>query len=315
MCVATMGTEKQTGGFFMLKEGINGFCMALADSVPGVSGRTVAFIMGFYDRFIGAVHDLVFGGWKERKTALFYLGKLGIGWAVGMALAAVALSALFERYIYEVSSLFVGFIVGAIPVVAEEEKDSMRGGWSGLVFFLTGLAVVAGITWANGHVQGGGMDLRELSAGTPMKLLFVGMLAISAMFLPGISGSTLLLVFGAYMPVITAVRDVLSLDFSCLPGLSFFGGGILLGAVTTVRVVKLCLDRFRPQTVYAILGMMIGSLYAIVMGPTTLETPAEPLGNENFSAVACILGLALVLGMHMLAGHGKEDRTKRGDAE
>ncbi len=55
----------------MLREGINGFCMALADSVPGGSGGTVAFIMGFYDRFIGAVHDLVFGGWKERKTAFF----------------------------------------------------------------------------------------------------------------------------------------------------------------------------------------------------------------------------------------------------
>lgn len=45
----------------MLKEGINGFCMALADSVPGVSGGTVAFIMGFYDNFIGSIHNLVFG--------------------------------------------------------------------------------------------------------------------------------------------------------------------------------------------------------------------------------------------------------------
>lgn len=156
----------------MLRDGIHGFCMALADSVPGGSGGTVAFIMGFYDRFIGAVHDLVFGGWRERKAALFYLVKLGIGWAVGMALAAVALSALFEQHIYEVSSLFVGFIVGAVPLVVEEEKENLHGGWRGFAFFLIGLAAVAGITWANGHVQGGGMDLRELSAGTPVKLFF-----------------------------------------------------------------------------------------------------------------------------------------------
>lgn len=299
----------------MLREGINGFCMALADSVPGVSGGTVAFIMGFYDRFIGAVHDLVFGGWRERKAALFYLVKLGIGWAVGMALAAVALSALFEQHIYEVSSLFVGFIVGAVPLVVEEEKENMRGGWRSFVFFLIGLAVVAGITWANGHVQGGGMDLRELSAGTPVKLFFAGMLAISAMFLPGISGSTLLLVFGAYMPVITAIKDVLSFDFSCLPGLSYFGGGILAGAVTTVKAVKLCLDKFRSQTVYAILGMMVGSIYAIIMGPTTLEVPAEPLGNENFSVVSCIVGLALVLGMHLFASCRREDGAKGSDSE
>ena len=51
----------------MLKEGINGFCMALADSVPGVSGGTVAFIMGFYDRFIGSIHNLAFGKMKEKR--------------------------------------------------------------------------------------------------------------------------------------------------------------------------------------------------------------------------------------------------------
>lgn len=56
----------------MLREGINGFCMALADSVPGVSGGTVAFIMGFYDKFIGSIHDLVFGR-REEKSMRFYI--------------------------------------------------------------------------------------------------------------------------------------------------------------------------------------------------------------------------------------------------
>ena len=51
----------------MIKEAISGFCMALADSVPGVSGGTVAFIMGFYDQFIGATHDLAFGKMAEKK--------------------------------------------------------------------------------------------------------------------------------------------------------------------------------------------------------------------------------------------------------
>lgn len=53
----------------MFKEGMNGFCMALADSVPGVSGGTVAFIMGFYDQFISSIHNLTFGNWKEKKNA------------------------------------------------------------------------------------------------------------------------------------------------------------------------------------------------------------------------------------------------------
>lgn len=84
----------------MLKEGMNGFCMALADSVTGVSGGTVAFIMGFYDRFIGFIHDLAFGEMKEKKSALMYLAKLSVGWVIGIAMAVVVLSTLFENHIY-----------------------------------------------------------------------------------------------------------------------------------------------------------------------------------------------------------------------
>lgn len=58
-----------------------GFCMALADSVPGVSGGTIAFLLGFYDKFIGSLDALVSGTKEERKEALVFLVKLGIGWA------------------------------------------------------------------------------------------------------------------------------------------------------------------------------------------------------------------------------------------
>lgn len=61
----------------MLKDGINGFCMALADSVPGVSGGTVAFIMGFYDSFISSIHDLTFGKIREKKNCRKISGKTG----------------------------------------------------------------------------------------------------------------------------------------------------------------------------------------------------------------------------------------------
>lgn len=209
----------------MLKEGMNGFCMALADSVPGVSGGTVAFIMGFYDRFIGSVHNLAFGKMKEKKSALMYLAKLGVGWVSGMAMAVVVLSTLFESHIYAVSSLFIGFIAGAIPLIIKEEnpkgyldairqergKKSFREIGKGILFCLVGIVLVAGITWANGRIGGAFMDLGQFSAGLAVKLFFIGMIAISAMFLPGISGSTLLLIFGAYIPVITAVKGFLFL--------------------------------------------------------------------------------------------------------
>ena len=284
----------------MFKEGMNGFCMALADSVPGVSGGTVAFIMGFYDRFIGSIHDLAFGKMKEKKAALVYLAKLGVGWIIGMVMAVIILSALFESHIYAVSSLFIGFIAGAIPLIVKEEKESMKEVSKGILFCLIGIMLVVGITWVNGSVGSALMNLGEFSIGVAIKLFFIGMIAISAMFLPGISGSTLLLIFGAYIPVITAVKGILSLDFSYVPCMLFFGCGVLTGTVTVVKAIKVCLENYRTKTVYMILGMMIGSFYAIIMGPTTLEVPQGALNLGNFQIVSAAIGVALVLGMQMI---------------
>ena len=91
----------------MIKEAIGGFCMALADSVPGVSGGTVAFIMGFYDQFIGSVHDLAFGKMEDKKKAIAYLIKLGTGWIIGMGLAVTAVLIF--------SNLFISLLRNIIP--------------------------------------------------------------------------------------------------------------------------------------------------------------------------------------------------------
>ena len=101
---------------------IHGFCMALADSVPGVSGGTIAFLLGFYDQFVGSLDDLISGTKEKRIAALKYLAKLGIGWIIGFVLAVLILSAVFQSHIYLISSLFMGFILFAIPVVIMEEK-------------------------------------------------------------------------------------------------------------------------------------------------------------------------------------------------
>ena len=132
------------------------------------------------------------------------------------------------------------------------------------------------------------------------------MIAISAMFLPGISGSTLLLIFGVYIPVISAIRAALGLQLSYVPNLIFFGLGIVAGACSVVKIIKVCLERFRPQTLYCIVGMMVGSFYAIVMGPTTLEEAQAPLAFSSFHWIAGIIGLALVLGMQFVKEKGKK---------
>ena len=82
---------------------IRGFCMALADSVPGVSGGTVAFVLGFYDKFIGSLDALVAGKKEEKIEGLRFLIKIGIGWVTGMVLSMLFIASIFESQIYKIS--------------------------------------------------------------------------------------------------------------------------------------------------------------------------------------------------------------------
>lgn len=283
----------------MLQHAINGFCMALADSVPGVSGGTVAFIMGFYDDFIGSINNVVFGGLRRKVQGILYLLRLGIGWIIGMSLAVLVLNMLFEQHIHVVSSVFIGFIIGAVPIVCMDEPEATRKWKKGVPFLLLGGIIVIAVSVVNQNVTTAAMDLSTFTPLLAIRLFLIGMVAISAMFLPGISGSTMLLIFGAYMPIMNALHELMQFHFSTLPAILVFMLGLAAGAASVVRLIQIGLEYHRPQMVYFILGMMAASLYAIVLGPTTLEVPQAPLGLSNFNVYACALGIALVAGMQV----------------
>lgn len=278
-----------------------GFCMALADSVPGVSGGTVAFILGFYDRFINSLNDIVYGDFKAKKEAAFFLGKLFIGWIIGVVLASFVLTSLFEKEIYKISSLFLGFIIFSLPVIIKEEKNVLKGKYLNLIFVLIGILVVALITYFN-PVTGSSnyVDVANLNFGLGLYIFVAGMIAISAMVLPGISGSTLLLIFGLYMPLLNALKEVFKFNLSYLPAVVCLGFGIIAGVCLVIKIIKICLEKYRSATVFLIIGLMIGSLYAIVMGPTTLEIPVEALNFNNFSILFFIIGGLIIAGLEFV---------------
>lgn len=275
--------------------------MALADSVPGVSGGTIAFLLGFYDRFIGSLDDLFHGKKNDRLEAIRFLAKLAIGWIVGFGISAAVLTSFFDSHIYEVSSLFMGFIVFAIPVVALEEKRSLQGRWGNLAFTLAGIALVVAVTLLN-PASGAGVNvaIEHLDFGLVAYVFFAAMIAISAMVLPGISGSTLLLIFGLYVPIMGAVRSVMGFDFAYAPILGVFVLGVVCGVLLFVRLIRFCLRRYRSQTIYCIVGMMIGSLYSITQGPLTLASPMPAMGLGQFSVLFFLIGGAVVAGLQLL---------------
>lgn len=285
----------------MIMQMINGFCMALADSVPGVSGGTIAFLMGFYDQFITSIDDLLTGNMEKKKNALSFLIKIGIGWVIGFLSAVLVLTSVFESHIYAISSLFIGFIIFAIPVVIGEEKNCLSENKKWMIFALLGAVLVAAITYFN-PVSGeaGGMSFDNFSFGFGVYLFFAGAIAISAMVLPGISGSTLLLIMGIYLPIINGIKDILHFDFSSFLPLFCFGCGVIVGVFSVVKVIRKALEKFRAQTIYLIIGMMLGSVYAVIMGPTTLDVPQPAMSLGEFNIIFFVIGGVVILGMQKL---------------
>lgn len=286
---------------------IRGFCMALADSVPGVSGGTIAFLLGFYNEFITSLNDLISGNKEEKKKAIIFLLKIGLGWIFGFIIAVLILGSIFEKNIYVVSSVFLGFIVFALPIVILEEKDSLKGKYKNILFTVIGIFIVSIITYFN-PVSGGGVsvEVEHLNIGIVIYVFIAAMVAISAMVLPGISGSTLLLIFGLYVPIISAIKELLHFHFSYLPVVGVFGLGIVTGIICTIRLIKKALEKYHSETIFLIIGLMIGSLYAIIMGPTTLENVQEPMGFETFHIMYFLLGGLLIFGLQKLKGMFKE---------
>ncbi|MDE6208551.1 MAG: DUF368 domain-containing protein [Lachnospiraceae bacterium] len=286
----------------MLIKIIGGFLMALADSVPGVSGGTIAFLMGLYDDFITSLNNIVSKDKEKRKKAILFLIKLGSGWIVGMAMAALVIKAVFEKHIYNISSLFLGFIVFAIPLIIYEEKESFKGKYQNVIFTLFGIALVAGVTYLSTNVKGiNDLSFSNLTFANGIFLFLGAMCAISAMVLPGISGSTILLVFGIYQAVMSAISGFLHFEFTYMPALIIFGIGVIAGVLTVVKGLKFLLEKHRSAIMYTIVGMMLGSFYAIVMGPTSLkENPRPALSFDTFNILFFVIGGVVIFGIQGL---------------
>ena len=293
----------------MLINFVRGFCMAIADSVPGVSGGTIAFLLGFYDKFVGAFNNILSGTKGQRINAAKFLLKLGVGWIIGFVICVLILSSVFQSNIYQISSLFLGLIIFAIPVIAMAEKDCLKGKYANLIFTVIGIIIVCLITYYNPvSGEGSSVNLTQPSIELALYVFVAAIITISAMVLPGISGSTLLLAMGLYLPLLNAVKEVIHMDTSYLLMLGIFALGLIVGIFLVIKIVKHCLDTYRSQTVYLILGLMIGSIYSIIMGATTLEVPQPAMSLSTFHILFFVLGGLILVGLEFMKKKMTDDQ-------
>ncbi|MDC7236376.1 MAG: DUF368 domain-containing protein [Sphaerochaetaceae bacterium] len=293
----------------MLINSIRGFIMSIADSLPGISGGTIAYILGFYDEFLLSLNNIISDNQIKRKNAFFFLIQLLSGWVIGMILSVIILSSLFSTHIYFMSSLLIGLTISAIPLILFEERNVFKTNFKSIIkylfYFFIGFILVIFVSTSSTNTSSNPILLTNLNFNLSIKLILAGMLAISTMILPGISGSSVLVILKLYIPIINAIKMVITFNFDYLFALILFGIGILLGAVTTVKIVKYALNNHRSSTISFIIGLIIAAIYSIIIGPTTLEIPKEPLSLSTFNVTAFALGVFIIFVLQKLK-HKKE---------
>ena len=236
-----------------------GICMGAADLVPGVSGGTMAFIMGIYDRLVNAitsvdvklVQNLLRGRLAEalRQVPLLFLACLG----AGIVTSVLVLSGQVEWALENRRTLLFAFFFGLVVASVISLAAKIRWNPAALVWAALGCAgawIIVGL-------------LVHQTPNTPWMAFVAGAIGICAMILPGISGSFLLLILGQYGYVISAINDLKARELGALSTLVPFGLGMVIGIGLFSRVLSWLLDRFYFATVAAMTGFIAGSLRKI----------------------------------------------------
>lgn len=246
---------------------LKGFAMGTSDLVPGVSGGTIALLLGIYNQFIASISGIFSRRFWPSFTFLIPI-------IIGMLLAMGSLSNLFNYLLsqHHIPTMFFfgGLIIGIVPYLLKISNYKTSFTTKHYMMVIAGIAILIVITLMNNGDKHAGETL-TLSTGLIIKYFIAGMCASSAMLLPGISGSFMLLVFGVYGTVMLAISEVVKLNFAGLPILLAVGFGVLAGFIISSKIIQHFLTHHKLMTFALIIGFVVGSLFAVFPGlPTNI---------------------------------------------
>ena len=282
-----------------------GFAMGASDIVPGVSGGTMAFILGVYETLINAIKSFNFDAMKlvlkffnppekeEKPTVMEIVDHVHLRFLIalglGLLVAIVILSGLLEGWLTTqptyVFAFFAGLIIASVVAIGAKVKWAVVSGMTLIIGTVLAYLITNPALGTLGDVIGHG----------PIALFISGAIAICAMILPGISGSFILLILGQYDFILGAVddRDIVSLFFVAA------GAGI--GILAFSRVLSWLLKKYEHPTIALLVGFMIGSMRLIIFRMTHIDISPEETHVAEYMALdvtgtqwAIALGFAVV---------------------
>ncbi|MDG2436939.1 MAG: DUF368 domain-containing protein [Polaribacter sp.] len=252
--------------------GLKGMAMGAADVVPGVSGGTIAFISGIYEELLGSISNVNFdllktlkqdgfkAAWKEVNGN--FLLSLFIGIFVSIVSLAKAIKYLLENEPVLLWSFFFGLVLASVIYIA---KQITKWNFVAILALILGSFLAYYITTLNPLV----------SENSSILFMFIaGAIAICAMILPGISGAFILVLLGAYKPVLAAVNDR---DYKTVAAVGF---GAIIGLLAFFYFLKWLFSHYKNYTLAVLTGFIIGSLNKIWPWKETLTWRTNSHGVE-----------------------------------
>ena len=291
---------------------LKGMAMGAADVVPGVSGGTIAFISGIYEELLNSISSFnlsLFSVLKNegfKKVWKMVNGRFLLALFIGICISVLSLAKLIENLLENhpilIWSFFFGLVLASIIYIAKQIKIWNIKSYLYLIF---GLIFAYYITTLNPVIS---------QNSSPWFLFLAGMIAICAMILPGISGSFILVLLGAYKPILNAINTK---DFFSVV---IFMAGAILGLLTFSRVLKWLFSKYKNYTLALLIGFIAGSLNKIWPWKETISwrtnskgievpfntTSVSPLSFDGDSkllmaGLLAIIGFGLILLLEKLA--------------
>lgn len=242
---------------------IKGFIMGIANIIPGVSGGTLAIILGIYEKFIGAISHF-FRDFKENFKFLIFI-------FIGIGLSLITMSNVidysYNNFPIPTTLFFVGLVIGGIPLLYNKVKGKveMKKASSWVIFTITFMIVIF-MALANKIFDGiGSVDFTNMNLIGYIILFVVGAVAAATMIIPGVSGSLVLMLLGYYYPIINLLKELT--QFNNIGGnlviAIVFGLGVLVGIVLISKLIEFLFNKYETKTYFGVLGFIFASIIAI----------------------------------------------------
>lgn len=272
---------------------LKGVVIGIANAIPGVSGGTMMVIMKVFDRLLGAVSLNI----KKLKENFVFLVTIVLGMGIGVILSAKVLNICFENFYVQTQFFFMGVVLGSLPMIYKEATKEKKLTPIHLLPFAIGFGVIIAVSLISASADNS--IITSLSAGNFIYLTVISIIAAAAMIMPGLSGSLVLLILGGYQTVINAVDEM------NIPVLIPVAVGIIIGIVLCAKLITICLKKWQRGTYAVILGLIVGSFYAIwpretqtieiVDGVKNVVTEGADFEFNSTGIIAIVIGIIGVL--------------------